>query len=261
MRDHACDHPERSFLPIFWQMSFPTCSAATSARRAITSTVKTIHSSYLRATTDTLFDGLIDVANRPHNLRLLDHIAVTHYMLTEKQADAPPSSRFSPASSDWSYRRHDNGERITVLEVQIDQLLRALVCLAIARLSYPTAESTPPDSSPRRQTAGCRRRRHLSQRSPPIPLVSSRGCINDSKKYTRRSSATSSYASSPSETPTACRETTRLAISATASFDGTLDETSPPPPLFELQETGELAGLRHQLVTRLQLTQLRPHLL
>ena len=103
MRDHACDHPERSFLPIFWQMSFPTCSAATSARRAITSTVKTIHSSYLRATTDTLFDGLIDVANRPHNLRLLDHIAVTHYMLTEKQADAPPSSRFSPASSDWSY--------------------------------------------------------------------------------------------------------------------------------------------------------------
>ena len=158
-------------------------------------------------------------------------------------------------------RRHDNGERITVLEVQIDQLLRALVCLAIARLSYPTAESTPPDSSPRRQTAGCRRRRHLSHRSPPIPLVSSRGCINDSKKYTRRSSATSSYASSPSETPTACRETTRLALSATASFDGTLDETSPPPPLFELQETGELAGLRHQLVTRLQLTQLRPHLL
>lgn len=66
-------------------------------------------------------------------------------------------------------RRHDNGERITVLEVQIDQLLRALVCLAIARLSYPTAESTPPDSSPRRQTAGCRRRRHLSHRSPPDP--------------------------------------------------------------------------------------------
>ena len=99
----ASDHPTRSFLPKSWRTSCLTCSAETFAHRAATSILDKNHQHYLRTATDTLFDRVIDVTNRPHDHSLLHHVTVTHYIHNDTHSNASPSSRFSPTSFDSSY--------------------------------------------------------------------------------------------------------------------------------------------------------------
>ena len=97
--DRANDHSQLVLSPISWQMSFPTCSTGTSARHVATSVSDQTNLPYLRTVTDTLFDRLINVANWPRDLSLLDHIAITHYIHNNTHPNAPPFSHSSPASS------------------------------------------------------------------------------------------------------------------------------------------------------------------